>query len=89
MALLGRQATTEGTNGRHEHRTAKVTELIGASTVSFDDAIRNTIDDACATIRGVTGAEIEHMNVKIVDGRIAEYKVNLKVAFGIERTPNP
>ena len=41
------------------------------------------------TTRGITGAHIENMSVRVQDGKIVEYKVNLNVAFGIERTRQP
>lgn len=70
----------------HEHRTAKVVELVGSSTRSFEDAVKNAIQDASATTRGITGAHVENWSVKCRNGAIVEYKVDLKVAFGIERT---
>lgn len=71
---------------RHEHRTAKVVELVSTSTKSFEDAIRNCLKDASATTRGITGAHVLNMSVTCDEGRIVQYKVNLNVAFGIERT---
>lgn len=74
---------------RHEHRTAKVIELVGSSTVSFDEAIRSALEDAAASTRGITGVHVLNWSVKCLDGHIMEYKVDLKVSFGIERTPAP
>ena len=73
----------------HEHRTAKVVELMGASSKSFEDAIEHALQDAASSTRGITGAHVENMSVRCEDGRITEYKVDLKVAFGIERTKRP
>lgn len=81
--------TARGRDGTHEHRTAKIVELIGASTKSFEDAIENAIHDASESTRGITGAHVENFSVKCDNGRIVEYKVDLKVAFGIERTTAP
>jgi flavin-binding protein dodecin len=66
------------------HRTAKVTELIGNSQTSFEDAVKNALDDARKTIRHISGADVERLSVKCEEGRIIEYRVDLKVAFGIE-----
>jgi flavin-binding protein dodecin len=71
---------------RHEHRTAKIVELIGTSSKSFEDAVRGALKDAQASTRGITGAQVEGMSVRCKDGKITEYKATLKVAFGIERT---
>lgn len=70
-----------------EHRTAKIVELVGCSAKGFDDAIRNVLQDAAATTRGITGCSVEHQSVKCENGKILEYRVNVKVSFGIERTP--
>jgi len=73
----------------HAHRTAKVVELVSSSSRSFEDAIRNAVRDASETTRGITGAHVQNLSVRVQDGRIVEYKVNLNVAFGIERTRHP
>lgn len=89
-AVWTRRATERThTNGHHEHRTAKIVELMGSSTRSFEDAIRNAILDAAESTRGITGAHVEHFSVKCENGEILEYKVNLKIAFGVERTERP
>lgn len=69
----------------HEHRTAKVVELVSSSSRSFQEAIENALADARSTTRGITGAHVENMHVVCDDGRITAYKVNLKVSFGVER----
>lgn len=76
-------------SGTHSHRTAKVLELIGSSPRSFEAAIENAVADASASVRGISGAHVENMSVRCEGGKIVEYKVNLKVAFGIERTEKP
>ncbi|MEA3190871.1 MAG: dodecin [Thermoplasmata archaeon] len=73
----------------HAHRTAKIVELVCSSTDSFERAIQNCLEDARETTRGITGASVEGMSVKCRDGEILEYKVNLKVSFGVERTEEP
>lgn len=81
-----RSTETNGAGKQHEHRTAKVVELIGTSTESFEEAVRNVLRDASETTRGITGCHVENFSVRCDEGEITEYKVNCKVAFGIERT---
>lgn len=83
------QQSTNTTDGVHQHRTAKIVELIGTSRNSFENAIENCIRDASESTRGITGAHVENFSVRCENGKITEYKVNLKVAFGIERTERP
>jgi dodecin len=51
---------------------------------SFEDAIRQGLERATKTLRGVTAAWIKDQRVKLEDGRIAEYQVNMKVTFVLE-----
>ncbi len=59
----------------------KVKELIGASKESFEDALKQAVKYAAEMKKNVTGAKIINQNVEIQDGRIIEYKVNLKIAY--------
>lgn len=87
---MAQETVQAGKNDQiHEHRTAKVIELIGVSTKNFEDAINNAVKDASATTRGITGAHVVNQSVKCDNGNIVEYKVNVKVAFGVETTGHP
>lgn len=54
------------------------------SPTSFDDAVRRAVEEAGKTIRGIRGLEVVGFNVKVNDGKLKEYRVNVKVAFGVE-----
>ncbi len=60
---------------------ARVTEIIASSNRSFDDAVENGIERATKTLKNVRGAWVESQKVDIKDGKIAEYRVALKVTF--------
>lgn len=66
------------------HRIAKVTELIGNSKTSFDDAVKSALAEASKTVRHISGAQCINMSVKCEEGKIIEYRVDLKIVFGIE-----
>lgn len=70
------------------HRTAKVVELIGNSQESFEGAVQAALKDASRTIRHIAGADVIKFSVKCEEGRIIEYRADLKVAFGIETGTN-
>lgn len=70
------------------HRTAKVVELIGNSKTSFEDAVKSALKDASQTIRHISGAEVVRTSVKCEEGEVIEYRVDMRVAFGIERGGN-
>jgi len=60
---------------------AKVSEIIASSSVSFDDALQKGIARANKTLKNVTGAWIKSQKIEIQDGKISEYRVDLKVTF--------
>jgi len=65
-------------------RVARVSEIIGASTVSLDDAIRVGFERASKTLRGITGLRILEQRVAVEDDTISEYRVRMEVIFVLE-----
>ncbi|MEP7352887.1 MAG: dodecin family protein [Acidobacteriota bacterium] len=64
---------------------ARVTEIISSSTKGFDDAVDSGIKRACKTLENVSGAWIQDQKVVIKDGKIAEYRVSMKVTFILKK----
>lgn len=62
----------------------KVVELVGSSTVSSDDAIRNAIALASKTIRHMDWFEAAEIRGHLADGKIAHFQVSVKVGFRLE-----
>jgi flavin-binding protein dodecin len=60
---------------------AKVTEISASSAKSFDDAMQVGIDRANKTLDKVKGAWVNEMKVIVEDGKITQYRVNMKVSF--------
>ncbi|MEO8232632.1 MAG: dodecin family protein [Ignavibacteriota bacterium] len=61
----------------------KVIEIIGISSKSFDDAIHQALDKASKSVKGITGFEVMKHMASVEDGKITQYKVNLKLAFPV------
>lgn len=62
---------------------AKVIELVGESNVSWDDAVRNAVKEASKSVDNLTGVEVVNFTANVDNSEIVEYKVNLKLAFGV------
>ena len=60
---------------------ARVTEIISSSKKSFDDAIERGIKRAAKTLKNVEGAWVKEQKVIVKNGKISEYRVDLKVTF--------
>ncbi|MER5308451.1 dodecin [Streptomyces sp. NPDC002773] len=66
------------------NHTYRVTEIVGTSTEGVDEAIRNGINRASQTLRGLDWFEVTQVRGHIVDGSIEHYQVGLKVGFRLE-----
>jgi flavin-binding protein dodecin len=63
---------------------ARVTEISSTSTESFEAAIKQGLDRANQTLRNVKSAWIKEQHVRLDDGAIAEYQVNMLVTFVLD-----
>lgn len=60
---------------------AKVTEVIAASTVSFEDAVHEGVKRANETLKNVRSVWIQDQKAMVENGAISEYRVTLKITF--------
>ncbi|MCC5576087.1 MULTISPECIES: dodecin [Microtetraspora] len=65
-------------------RTYRVTEIVGTSGESVDQAIRNGIRRAAETLRHLDWFEVIEVRGHIEDGEVAHIQVGLKVGFRLE-----
>ncbi len=65
---------------------ARQTQIIGASPHSWEDAVRNALERANKTLRGITGIEILKENAAIENGKVAEFRATVLVTFVLEGT---
>jgi flavin-binding protein dodecin len=59
----------------------RVTEVIGTSSTSWEDAAKNAVKTAAGSLRDLRIAEIEKLDVKIENGRITQYRARLALSF--------
>ena len=62
----------------------RVTQVIGTSSSSWEDAARNAVKTAASSLRDLRIAEIEKLDVKIEDGRITQFRARLALSFKYE-----
>ena len=62
----------------------KITEIIGASANSWEDAAKNAVEVASATLRDLRIAEVVKLDVKIDGGKVVEYRTRLQLSFKYE-----
>jgi flavin-binding protein dodecin len=66
------------------NHTYRVTEIVGSSPTSVDEAIRNGVERASATLRNLDWFEVTQIRGRLADGRVDHYQVGLKVGFRLE-----
>ena len=65
-------------------RVARISEIIAASPISFEEAIKAGFERANRTLRGITGLRVLEQRVSVEDGKIIEYRVRMEVIFVLE-----
>ena len=65
-------------------RTYRVTEIVGTSGESVDQAIRNGIRRASETLRHLDWFEVTEVRGHIDAGEVAHFQVGMKVGFRLE-----
>jgi hypothetical protein len=64
--------------------TYRVTEIVGSSTESIDDAVRGAIARAAQTLRNLDWFEVLETRGHIENGEVAHFQVHLKVGFRLD-----
>jgi hypothetical protein len=62
----------------------KVIEVLATSKDSFEDAVKNSIQEAAKTIKNIRSVYVKDMNAKVENNTIVSYGVNVKISFEIE-----
>jgi flavin-binding protein dodecin len=62
----------------------KIVELVGSSTVSWEDAAKNAILKASKSLRDLRIAEVLAQDIHLKDGKIAFYRTKIKLSFKYE-----
>ncbi len=62
----------------------RVTEVVGSSKISIDEAIKSAIAKASNTIRHLRWFEVIETRGQIENGSVAYFQVTLKIGFALE-----
>jgi flavin-binding protein dodecin len=69
--------------GEHEP-TYRLTEIVGTSTESVHQAIRNGVAKAAETVRHLDWFEVSQVRGTVVEGNVGVFQVAMKVGFRVE-----
>jgi flavin-binding protein dodecin len=59
----------------------KVIQLVGSSDTSWEDAAKNAVNKAGQTLRDLRVAEIEKLDMKVENGKVAAYRARVNLSF--------
>ncbi len=63
----------------------RVTEVIGTSPESWEQAAKNAVETAGTSVRGLRIAEVVRQDVTIEDGKVSGFRVRLGISFKYEK----
>jgi flavin-binding protein dodecin len=62
----------------------RVTEIIGTSATSWEDAARTAVETAAASLRDLRVAEVEKLDMKIESGKVVAFRAKVSLSFKYE-----
>jgi flavin-binding protein dodecin len=81
-AKVGRDGRRRG-GGVSDH-VYGLSEIVGSSPVSVDEAVRNAIGKAAQTVRNIEWFQTQEIRGQVVEGAVAYFQVTVKFGFRIE-----
>jgi len=62
----------------------KVIELVGTSTVSWEDAAKNAVETAGKSLKNLRIAEVNKLDLRLEEGQVVAYRARVSVSFKYE-----
>ena len=59
----------------------RVTEIIGTSTKSWEDAAKIAVETAAKSLRELRVAEINQLDMKVENGKVVAYRARVSLSF--------
>ena len=67
-----------------ESSVYRITEVIGTSAQSWEDAARNAVETAANTLRDLRVAEVGKLDIKVEDGKVVAFRARVQLSFKYE-----
>lgn len=77
-------ATTKRTKNAGGDPVYRVTEVIGTSTQSWEEAAKNAVETAARSLRDLRVAEVEKLDLKVEAGKVVAYRARVSISFKYE-----
>ncbi|MFU8861702.1 MAG: dodecin family protein [Cyclonatronaceae bacterium] len=63
----------------------KVIEVIAGSEKSFDDAVRNALEEASKSVKNIQSIYVKEMKAQVKDNKITSFGVNANISFIVDK----
>jgi flavin-binding protein dodecin len=64
-----------------------VIELVGSSSVGWEDAVKNAVDTASEALTNLRIAEVKELDAMVAEGKIVQYRAKVRLSFKHEIEP--
>jgi flavin-binding protein dodecin len=75
---------TMAKKSKNENPVYKIVEVVGSSSVSWEDAASSAIASAAKTLRDLRVAEVTKLDMKIENGKVVAYRARVSMSFKYE-----
>jgi dodecin len=62
----------------------KVIEVLSSSENSWEEATRKAVEKASKSLKNIRSVYVQDQSAQIKDGKVTEFRVNLKLTFELE-----
>jgi flavin-binding protein dodecin len=62
----------------------KVIEVLASSEKSWEEATQKAVEQAAKSLKNIRSVYVQEQSATVKDGKVTEYRVNLKLSFEIE-----
>ena len=62
----------------------RIVDVVGVSTVSWEDAGKRAVEIAAGSLRDLRIAEVTKMDMKVEDGKVAAFRTRVALSFKYE-----
>jgi hypothetical protein len=77
-----RMAKKKGSSSNDDNDVYRVTEIIGTSKTSWEDAAKNAVEQASQSLRDLRIAEIQKLDLRLDDdGKVVAYRARVSLSF--------
>jgi dodecin len=71
-------------NASNESSVYRITEIVGVSTKSWEDAASTAVATAAKSLRDLRVAEVTKLDMKVEDGKVVAFRARVQLSFKYE-----